>query len=349
MKRILASSLAVLLAGAALASCGDASSSSKADTASSAAAADSSVAETSSAAEESKADESSAPESKAEESKAEESQAEESQADSSAAEESKPDEATTDIKYDPNATETVIELEEPDTGAWANCFGADYIDYHTIPKDTDLTMTVEIKLSDTFLGMMDADILVGDEQIGFAPTSMTAADSWVHLGENLGWVTSDEYPVGVELATMENGSDGTYKLKAKMKDGEVRTDKKGNVLWEEDVYMVDDDSKMAPLYSKPDGFIKWNDQWKEWGDAHQTVTFTISKDATDFMFKSIEEGLADGEVDENGVNSNDYGGLLFQCSGNFEVVKVTINHGNILLNSQYQEWAAANPGAVWGE
>ncbi len=336
MKRLLASSLAVLMAGAMLAGCGDSSSSSKADTASS-------KAETTTTAAESKAEESVA-ESKAEESKAEESKAEES----SAAEESKA-EATSDIKYDPAATETVIEVEDPDTGAWANCFGDAYIDYHTIPKDRDLKFTVEIKLSDTFLGMLDAGITNGDEQIGFAPTSMTAADSWVHLGENLGWVTSDEYPVGVELAQMEGASDGTYKLKPKMKDGEVRKDKDGNILYEEDVYMVEDDTKMAPLYSKPDGFIKWNDQWKEWGDKTQTVSFTIKKEALDWMFKSIEEGIADGEVDENGVNPNDYGGLLFQCSGNFEVLKVTIDAGNILLSTQYQEWAEANPGATWGE
>ena len=100
MKRLLASSLAVLMAGAMLAGCGDSNSSSKADTASS-------KAETTTTAAESKAEESVA-ESKAEESKAEESKAEES----SAAEESKA-EATSDIKYDPAATETVIEVEDP--------------------------------------------------------------------------------------------------------------------------------------------------------------------------------------------------------------------------------------------
>ena len=337
MKKLLASALAVLMAGAAFAGCGSSDSSSKADTASSAA---------DSVAAESKAEESKAEESKAEESKAEESKAEESTAEESKAEESKADDEA-EVKYDPNATETVIELEEPDTGAWANCFGDAYIDYHTIPRDTDLTFTVEIKLADTFLGMMDAGILNGDEQIGFAPTSMTAEDGWKHLGEELGFVKSDMYPVGVELAQMENGSDGTYKLKPKMKNGEIRKDKNGNVMWEEDVYLVEDDSKMAPLYSKPDGFIKWNDQWKDWGDATQTVTFTITKEALDWMFKSIETSIANGTVDENGVNPNDYGGILFQCSGNFEVNKVTINHGNLLLSTDYQAWAEANPDTPW--
>ena len=338
MKKVLASALAVVMAGAAFAGCGSSDSSSKADTASSAAAAES-VAE-------SKAEESKAEESKAEESKAEESKAEESVAEESKAEESKAD-AESEVAYNPDATETVIELEEPDTGAWANCFGDGYIDYHTIPRNTDLTFTVEIKLADTFLGMMDAGILNGDEQIGFAPTSMTAEDGWKHLGEELGFVKSDMYPVGVELATMENGSDGTYKLKPKMKDGEIRKNKKGEVMWEEDVYLVEDDTKMAPLYSKPDGFIKWNDQWKEWGDATQTVTFTITKEAIDWMFQSIETSIANGTADENGVNPNDYGGILFQCSGNFEVKKVTIDHGNILLSTQYQEWAEANPDTPW--
>ena len=346
MKKLLASALAVVLTCAAFAGCGSSDSSSKKDTASSAAAAESKAEE--SKAEESKAEESKA-ESKAEESKAEESKAEESKAEESKAEESKADEskAESDIAYKADATETVIELEDPDTGAWANCFGDGYIDYHTIPRGTDLTFTVEIKLSDTFLGMLEAGILNGDEQIGFAPTSMSAEDGWKHLGEELGFVKSDMYPVGVELAQMENGSDGTYKLKPKMKDGEVRKDKKGNILWEEDVYMVEDDSKMAPLYSKPDGFIKWNDQWKEWGDATQTVTFTITKEALDWMFKSIETSIADGTPDENGNNPNDYGGILFQCSGNFEVKKITINHGNILLSTQYSEWAEAHPGESW--
>ena len=250
-----------------------------------------------------------------------------------------------------SAEDSTFDVEDPDTGAWQNCFGDDYFDFHTLPRDTDLTFTIEVKLSDTFISMMEADpdgsagLITGDEQIGLAPTSMTPTVGWKHLGEEVGYVTGD-FPVGSVLKTLDGASDGTYKLKAKTDaDGNVKTDKDGNVMYEEDVYMANDDSQIAPLYEKPDGFIKWNDSaWKDWGSNTQTLSFTISGDCVNFILDEIAKDMESGEIDaETGANKNEWGGILFQCSGNFEVNKVTINYPGILLNSQYNEWAAENP------
>ncbi|MBR1765309.1 MAG: zinc ribbon domain-containing protein, partial [Ruminococcus sp.] len=117
-------------------------------------------------------------------------------------------------KYDPKAKKTVIVVDDPDTGAWSNCFGGDWIDYHTLPRDTDLHFTVEVKLSDTFIGMMEADILNGDEQIGLAPTSMDAVTGWKHLGEEVNYVDGD-FPIGNKLKALDGYNDGTYMVKAK--------------------------------------------------------------------------------------------------------------------------------------
>ena len=252
--------------------------------------------------------------------------------------------ADTDIKYDPNATQTVIEVEDPDTGAWKNPMGEAYIDFHTLPRDTALTITLELKLSDTFLGMLEAGITDGTEQIGVAPTSMTPTLGWKHLGEEAGFITGD-FPIGAELAQLDGASDGTYKLKAKTDDeGNPKLDKDGNVRYEEDVYQVADDSKMADLYMKPDGFIKWSDDaWKDWGSTPQTLTFTMSADCVNFILDQIEADMA------SDPEKNQWGGFGFQCSGNFELYKITIDHGNILTSTQYLEWLEnAEEGAVWG-
>ena len=324
MKKLLASALAVLMAGAMLTGCGDS---------------DSSAAETTTTTT----------------TKGGDAAVEESTEDSAdvPAEDSKEEEGGDDKDvpvYDAAATESVIINEDSDTGAWANCFGGSYIDYHTLPRDTDLHFTVEVKLSDTFIGMMEADILNGDEQIGLAPTSMDAVTGWKHLGEEVNYVDGD-FPIGNKLKALDGYNDGTYMVKAKLDDdGNPKLDKDGNVKFEEDVYMVEDDTKMAPLYMKPDGFIKWSDEaWMSWGSDTQTLEFTLTKDCVNFILDSIEAAKEAGEVDENGVNGNDYGGILFQCSGNFEVNKVTIDYGNILISDDYQAWAEANPGAVWGE
>ena len=330
MKKLLASALAVIMAGAMFTGCGDSDSSSEkketTTTTTAAAGGDSAAATDESTAE------------GGEESKADESKADESTADDA------------DVpKYDAAATQSVLEIEEPDTGAWANCLGSDYIDYHTLPRDKDLHFTLEVKLSDTFVGMMEADILNGDEQIGIAPTSQTPSLGWVHLGEVDGRVDG-EFPIGNKLKTMEGYTDGTYKLVPQTdKDGNVKTDKEGNPKFSEDVYMADDETKLAPLYMKPDGFIKWSDEaWMSWGNETQTLEFTLTKECVNEILDTIAADVAKNELDENGNNKNDWGGILFQCSGNFEVNKITIDCGNILLNSDYMAWAEANPDATWG-
>ena len=335
MKKLLASALSILMAGAMLTACGDSDSS------------------TSSKKDSSKAD-STAESTTEDESKEETTTTTEATTEApaeSTPDESEPEPAADDLVYDPEATSTVINLENPDTGAWANCFGEDYIDYRTLPRDTDLTFTVTVKLSDTFLSMLEADpdgsagLITGSEQIGFAPTSMTPTAGWKHLGEELGYVTGD-FPVGRELMTMEGASDGTYMLKAKVdkETGEPKTDKEGNIKYEEDVYLVENEDQTAELYEKADGFIKWNDCWKEWGDQTQTCTFTLSKEAVNFILDSI---AADAEADPENV----FGGILFQCSGNFEVLSVEINYGNILTASQINSWLEAPEGEefVWGD
>ena len=319
MKKLLATALALVTACAALAGCGDSDSSSKAateskseDTTTTTTAADESVEDTTTTTEATT---------------------------TTTTTEAEP-EPTVEIKYDPEATETVLEIDpaDQDTGAWANALGV-YFDANTFPADTDLTFTVEVQLTKTFVGMMDAGILVGDEQIGFAPSF---AHGWAHFGETYGNITAD-FPVGADLLQKDDFTDGTYKLKPKLNDdGTVKVSKNtGLPLVEEDVYMVEDDSQLAPLYCKPDGFIKWNDQWKDWGDNVQTCTFTVSKDVVNQAISTIKDATDPAEA---------YDGILLQCSGNFTINKVTIDHGNILTNTQYLEWLEnAGEGAVWGE
>ena len=323
MKKLLASALAVLMAGAMLTGCGDSDSSSeKKDTTTT-----TKAAEAEESVEESKEEEATTTTAAEPEPESEE----------------EPEPAEDVPVFDPDATESVIVVEDPDTGPWANPMGEAYIDYHTLPRDTDLTFTVQVKLSDTFLEMMEADpdgsigLIKGDEQIGFAPSK---ANGWEHFCSKEGFLEAD-FPIGAKLKTMDGYTDGTYMLKQKTdKDGNPKTDKDGNPSFEEDVYLVEDDTKLAELYCKPDGFIKWNDSWKEWGAEPKTATFTITAAAVNEILDEIE---ALPEEDR-------WGGILFQASGNFELQQITINYGNILTSTQYATWLEnADEGAVWGE
>ena len=184
MKKLLASALAVLMAGAMLTGCGDSDSSSeKKDTTTT-----TKAAEAEESVEESKEEEATTTTAAEPEPESEE----------------EPEPAEDVPVFDPDATESVIVVEDPDTGPWANPMGEAYIDYHTLPRDTDLTFTVQVKLSDTFLEMMEADpdgsigLIKGDEQIGFAPSK---ANGWEHFCSKEGFLEAD-FPIGAQLKTV---------------------------------------------------------------------------------------------------------------------------------------------------
>lgn len=205
------------------------------------------------------------------------------------------------IKFDPEATETVITIDDPITDDWQNPMGEDYIDARTFAEG-ELTVTVEISLTEDTVKAADKT-----HQIAFAPAY---SDTWDKIGGKTKMISA-EFPVGADLAEAENLSDGTYTL-LKDEEGELS----------EDVYLVSDNSKLADLYIKPDGFIKFSPEvWTTWkADETQTVTFKLSADAVKTM---INRGTS---------------GMLFQCSGGFKVNKITLSCGNILTKDQYNTW-----------
>ena len=313
MKKLFASCLAVVMAGAMLAGCGDSDSSSKADTASEA-----ETTTTTTAKEEETTTTTTAKEEET----------------TTTTTEAEPEPAG--IAYDPEATESVFEFtdDEADTSAWASPIPC-YFDARTFPEDSELTVTVDLKLSPMFVGMMEAGLLTGSEQIGIAPNEIN--EGWHHFAEVPGTISAG-FPIGALLAEMDGYNDGTYMLKPKLNDdGTEKISKNtGKVVFEEDVYMVEDPSKFAPLYCKPDGIIKWDNSWQDWKkDEIHSFTFTISKDQVKKMRDTaIETG---------------YEGLHLQSAGDAIVTKVTFNAGNILTDKQYAEWQeSAGEGAVWG-
>ncbi|MBR1383184.1 MAG: hypothetical protein IJ555_05155 [Ruminococcus sp.] len=329
MKKLLAAALAIVTACAALAACGDSDSSSKADETASkpeetttTTAADESVEDTTT-----------------------------TEATTSETESEAEPEVTTDIAYDPEATETVFEFDQDtqDTGAWANSIGV-WFDSHTFPADTDLTFTVQLQLTDTFVSMIENGLVSDQDQIGFIPSFASPDDTyeypegWGHFGEKEGTITAD-FPIGIDLLGMEGFTDGTYKLIPYLDDnGEQRYSKKtGLPMVKENVYYVDDqdETNFAPYFMKPDGMIKVSyAEFSTWGTEPHDISFTVTKDAVNAAIKDVTDPV---DPEQN------YGGVVFQCAGNAYINKVTINAGNILTNTQYDEWIAAYPDAVWGE
>jgi len=216
------------------------------------------------------------------------------------------------VKYDPDATETVITISDPDTEDWKNAMHDDYIEGITLPANTEVTVIAEIALTEETASAADKE-----HQIAFAPCY---SDSWEKIGAEPQMIRGD-FPVGADLAHAGLAN----------KDFQLLKDAEGNIS--EDVYRRSDSSVMAELFVKPDGFIKFSPEvWTTWqaGETH-TVTFTLSTDAVSRMR-------------ENGS------GMLFQCSGGFELRKLTFSCGNVLTHDQYLDWAeSAGAGAVWGQ
>ncbi|MBR1383183.1 MAG: hypothetical protein IJ555_05150 [Ruminococcus sp.] len=307
MKKLFASYLAFVLAGAMLAGCGNSDSSSTADTPS--------EAETTTT------------------TKAEETTTTTTTAETTTTTEAEPEPAG--LTYDPNATESVFEFTDDDANLkeWDNPLPC-YFDARSFPEDSEMTVTVDFKLSDQLVGSIEADILKGNEQIGIAPNEI--ADGWHHFAETAGTISAD-FPIGALLAEMEDYSDGTYFIKPKKNsDGTIKVNKEGKTQFSDDVYLVENTNAIAPIACRPDGIIKYDDSWKEWkkGEIH-SFTFTISKEQVQKMR-------------DTGLKSN-YEGLLFQSAGNTVITKVTFDVGNILTNKQYAEWKKkAGDSAVWG-
>ncbi|MBR6101798.1 MAG: hypothetical protein IKP95_05170 [Ruminococcus sp.] len=254
--------------------------------------------------------------------------------------------------FDPEATESVFEFEEDDidTAEWANPLGS-YFDANTFPADTDLKFTIEVKLSDKLLKMMDQGIDPGDKQIGFLPSLANACESfgydagWGHFGEKQGTIKAD-FPLGAELWRMENYTDGKYKLKLYVNaDGknvpDASHEDENLMAVYEDVYMADDDTKLAPLYCKPDGMIKWSpEEWKNWGEEGAVIEFTVTKEVVNACIESIKNAEDP---------STAFNGILFQSAGGLIFKKVTIDCGNILTNDQYLDYVATSDGKPWRE
>lgn len=254
--------------------------------------------------------------------------------------------------FDPEAKESVFEFDEDDidTADWANPIGV-YFDANTFPADTDLKFTVEVKLSSKLKKMLDQGIDPGDKQIGFLPSLANAdktfgyENGWGHFGEKQGTLKAD-FPLGTELWRMDNYTDGTYKLKLYVNaDGknvvDANHEDEGLMAVLEDVYMADDDTKLAPLYCKPDGMIKWSpEEWKNWGEEGATIEFTVSKDVINAC---IDEVKNPSDPDQA------YGGILFQSAGSLIFKKVTIDCGNILTSDQYLDYVATSDGKPWRE
>ena len=214
-------------------------------------------------------------------------------------------------KYDPEAKETVIELDDPDTEEWKNPMYDDYIDGHSFPSNSEVTVTVDISLTEDTLSKKDKS-----HQIAFAPCY---ADSWDKIGAEPQMIRGD-FPNGADL--LHSGLAN--------KDYQLVKDDEGKVS--EDVFRRSDPTLMAELFVKPDGFIKFSPEvWTTWkAEENHTVTFILSTDAVNRM---KEEGT----------------GLLFQCSGGFKLNKITFSCGNILTHEQYVEWQeSAGADAVWG-
>lgn len=216
------------------------------------------------------------------------------------------------FKFDPEATETVIEISSPDTREWVNPMGEDYLDARSMPDDTELTFTVELALTEETVNKADSS-----HQIAFAPCY---SDSGEKIAAEPQMLYGD-MPVGANMLHT-NLSDGTYTLLKDPETGELS----------EDIYRLSDKSIMADVFVKVDGFIKLSPEvWKKWkaGEAH-TVSFTLTREALAQMKQGSKAGM------------------LLQCSGGFELRRITINCGNILTHEQYIRWQeTASAGEKW--
>ena len=316
MKKMLAMTLALTMSALVFASCGDTADESKADatTTTTTTAAEESVAEEeSSAAEDSVAEaESSAAEA--------ESEAEAEPAESTAEGEGEGESegpAEFDITkvegYDEAATETVIELPDQISDAWANGLGTysfdevsgdNFIDGRTFDRDKDVHMVVEFEYTETFNKMIeDAATDQHKTQIVIGPSH---ANGWTKFGETFEGLVTD-YPAvndpNLTEYVVANGED--------LATPETKSNKpKGEQVWPD-------------VFVKGDGFIKIGNH-----DV-KSIEFTIPAEQINAL---IDNSTPDPEDPEKWGN-----GILFQIGGNMYITKITIDQGNVFLKSQIVE------------
>lgn len=289
MKKLLAMTLALTMSALMFASCGDTADDSSSAAETSAPAAESSEAET----EES---------SEAEESEAETEEPEESEAEGEGEDEpAAPAEfdITKVTGYDENATETVFELTNENTAAWAEILDGDWIDPRSFERDKDMHMTIEWEYTEGFNGMIDegvtdqhaTQIVVGAIRLGHP-------SGWVHFGDTINYPDTliCDYPFVADCDdvawTKANGEDMATPDTADL-------DKKDQV-WPD-------------VFVKNDGFLKIGNH-----DV-KSVEFTITADAVNEM---IDNAL------ENG-----YDGISITHGGNMYVTKITIDQGNVFMHN----------------
>lgn len=202
--------------------------------------------------------------------------------------------------YDASATETVIEVTDPSTDDWANGLGGnDFIDARTFTKDKDLHVAVDFELKPDVLDTLEQGIFDTNKwQIVIGPAHAYKWTKFIDSTNPDGLVV--EYP---SINTLPADSEWVV-------DGENLRDKDGN---------------MAPIFIKADGYFKF-------GDYKQNhIEFTIPAATVNEM---IDRAYA--EVNDDGEEGS-WDGIIFQNAGGVVMKKVTLDHGNVYLNSAILE------------
>lgn len=269
MKKILASTVACILAASMLTACGgsdSSSSTSKAD--------DTTTTTTTAASETTTA----APEESAADSTAD-----------STADDSGASDAIEYITVESDGTNTVFTQKDGPSDAWAAAFGTatfvaddgtestgnDYIDARSLERDRDLHVTVDFEWTEKFLEMIDAGVTTEDKI--YMVIGPCFANGWDKFGSELTGLTTT-YPMVADGKVYVNGEeDSSYTV-----DGEAAVDADGN---------------KPDIFVKDDGFIQVNTT-----DITQ-VEFTIPKDIVNQMIDNAnaEDGW-DGILMQIGGN-----------------------------------------------
>ncbi|MBQ8967215.1 hypothetical protein [Ruminococcus sp.] len=302
MKKILAMTLALSLAALTFASCGDTASDSKADettTTTTAAAEESSEEEAES---EAPAETEAPAESEAEETEAPaESEAEE-EGEGEAAEPAEFD-ITKVTGYDENATETVFELTDQISDAWGSSFGSDFIDARSFDRDKDIHMVVDFEYVESYNQMIEEGVTDQHKtQIVIGPSR---ANGWSKFGETFEGLITDYPSVNDPDLTDYVVANGEDLATPETKDNKPKIEQE----WPD-------------VFVKGDGFIKIGNH-----DVKQ-IEFTIPAEEVNKLIDNAFTAPTDDADTEHG-----WDGVLFQLGGNMYLTKITIDQGNVFMNS----------------
>ena len=287
MKKILAMTLALTMTAVMFASCGN---SDEGDENSSTAPATTTPAPEEDEPEESKVEEKEEPEEKQDE-------------EPTAAEDEAPAEfdVTKINGYDENATETVFELTDEVSSAWASIFGDDIIDARTFERDKDMHFVVDFEYVESFNEMLENEltdqhktqIVIGTNRVG------DPVQGWVKIGDSIlapGTLVT-EYP---SVAEIEDGGEWVLANGEDMASADTADLSKSEQVWPD-------------VFVKNDGFIKIGNH-----DVKQ-IEFTITADIINEMIDNAFE--------------NGWDGMNIQVGGNVYVTKITIDQGNVFMLS----------------